>query len=79
MKTLYDRIKEAWAEHAKSLPEGVEPWNAPPHIMALEEPARKLDVEFGKQVLPYVDNWKDGLIATVELYEIMVAIANKTE
>lgn len=75
--SLHHRIHAAWAEHAASLPEGVMPWNAPPHLQALEVPARALDEELSKAIKESIQQWQDGIIAAVELVDKLFLEAHK--
>ena len=77
--SIYARIKQAWADHMKTLPEGTEPWNAPPHIQAKESIPRQLDLQLTRELREPIAQFQDGLISATEFVDKVIAAAASTK
>lgn len=70
MATKYETIIALWKKAGNEI-------EKPPHLMAIDSEARKLDDELGKEFREYITQWEEGLIASVELMEKLVWAASK--
>lgn len=74
--TLFIAIDSAWK---KAVPDDSELFDRPPHLMAIEEEARKLDAILAKKLESPIQMYQDGLISAAEFTAMVVAASLSTD